>query len=109
MDNFTKIIIFIVLLCLIIYYYKQYTKYNTIKEKTSWPIDYKHCPDYWINKDNHVCENTKNLGNCKNKLVDFKEIVGTNQTNEQLINKDLNSESALHTKCKWAKYCNVSI
>lgn len=108
MDNLTKIVIFIVLLLLLIYYYKQYTNYILLKDNTSWPIDYKECPDYWVNKGNHVCENINKLGNCKNNLVDFKKVIGTNQTDKMLIDKDLKSESALNTKCNWAKYCNVS-
>lgn len=84
-------IVILIIVCLLIIYMK--------KKDISFPKQEQSCPDYWEdrskNGDGSKCVNTKNLGNSRNKIMDFSKSLWK-------------EKDGLCNKSSWAKNCNLS-
>ena len=104
MDKFNIILIVGCIIFLIVYYWRQYKKWQKEQEGLTWPVNLSECPDYWVHEGNSVCRNIHNLGNCpsgpsgqiEQGTVDFKTISGSTNTG---------SNNAILQKCRWANRC----
>ena len=116
MDILTGSLIFIGLIILIFYYYRQYKEWKKSQVALTWPRELAVCPDYWTHEGNHVCRNTFDIGNCpkgigglrKNGTVDMKAVSRIFGKEGIELDNAMNQEQALKSKCKWSKRCNAS-
>ena len=120
MDTFSIVLVTITLIILAIYYYRQYKKLKKERSKLTWPQEYASCPDYWLDRGKHNCQNIHDLGDLskcggikgENQIVvDMKKKTpgnNLNASNPIVLNKQMNNKKNLISKCKWAKRCNVS-
>ena len=67
---------------------------STHNSNQQFPPVVAECPDFWVAKEQGICSNPKNLGNCSGP-------VNFNQNQFQGAEGDCN-------KFKWAQTCNVS-
>ena len=105
MDKFNIVLILGCVIFLIVYYWRQYKKWQKDQEGLTWPRELSSCPDYWTHEGNSICRNIHNLGKCPSGssgpipqgTVDFKSVTGTSNTG---------SNPALLQKCRWTKRCD---
>ena len=108
MDTLTIILIVIVIIILFTYLYNMYKSYSQAKRiKNLWPPNGTPlaCPDYWVNKENGLCDNPLLVGTGENnspnpiRSNDFSSFSSCSGINK-------NSKACLNAKCKWARRTN---
>lgn len=104
MDTLTTVLSVIAVLCVALYYYKQYKNYVTEQQKQTWPINISACPDYWVHEGDNKCKNPFGVGQCP-KGQDGEAVVGGTQDFSSNLYQGLDGK---FEKCKWAKTCNTS-
>lgn len=86
--------------CMIIYYYRQYSKKVSQKKDTN-KIIRSECPDYWMVEGPSKCRNSNKLGKCLTNGVEG----GLMDFDTDFFN---NPDTGNYAKCRWAKKCHVS-
>ena len=107
MEDFTKIIIAVSLLILIIYFVYQWISYKNKKDKLTWPPKINPCPDYWINTKSgnlSVCKNKFNLGKC----AKYKPHSNIKEENMDFNKPIYKGKLGNYNKCMWSKKCKVT-
>ena len=97
MDALSYVLIFLVVLVLGLYYYRQYMNYRKEQDSTTWPKKISECPDYWSKSADSSKGNT-----CENRLN-----IPTSCAADAMKELDLTQYPAPADKCKWAKGCAV--
>jgi hypothetical protein len=104
LSDFHKNVIYMVVLLLIvslvfIYVVMYFITKNKSKDDDPFPKQEQLCPDYWEDKsekaDGSKCVNTKNLGNSRNRTMDFSKSIWK-------------GKDGICNKATWAKQCNLS-
>ena len=116
MEQLTIILIILGSMALIYYFYREWKKERDRKANLTWPREFARCPDYWLDKGDHVCQNTFNLGKCPRGrggvrpmgTVDMKSIAGGIGGTGKSLDIAMNKPEALQQKCKWVKRCGTS-
>jgi hypothetical protein len=91
----------VLFLYILVYYYRQYTRYNTnIKKGNDFKRVITDCPDYWIMEGDKKCRNHNRLGRCLTS-----ENGGVMDFNTDYFN---NPQTGNYAKCRWTKKCNLS-
>ena len=104
MDNFTKILMAVVVISLGVYYYKQYKNWNDEQSKLTWPRNMPDCPDYWISSGKNKCKNVFNIGHCPRG----KDGLPKPQGEVDFGSKIYQGGNGTYNKCRWAKRCSNS-
>ena len=98
MDALSYVLIFLVVLVLGFYYYRQYINYRKEQDSTTWPKKISECPDYW----------SKSADSSKGSMCENRLNIPTSTSCSNMKELDLGQVSSVGEKCKWAKGCGVS-
>jgi hypothetical protein len=97
MESFQKLVVVSAIILLVIILI--FIGYSLAKgQEESWPPIIPECPDYWLSDgsgNNSVCTNTRNLGVCPTKVMNFNTPA-------------FSGSNGLCEKYKWANTCNVA-
>ena len=101
-DPLTICLIIFSVIVLVIYYYRQFSKWRTQQKDLTWPVKIENCPDYWNENSNGKCENVLNLptGSCG---VGGDVLKSFSFTTGPFKGTDGNKQ-----KCNWSKRCKTS-
>lgn len=104
MDNFTKILIGVVVISLAVYYYRQYKNWSDEQAKLTWPRNMPECPDYWVSTGGGKCKNVFNIGHCPKG----RDGLPIPQGEANFSSRVYQGANGNFNKCRWAKRCNNS-